>query len=124
MAASILAASTRIVLFATAAAFLEFTAKESRKGWYVHFFYLRNASLSSSSAQAAYAAFTSGEDASPYYFFFSIVSLGMKNIVSIPGMVMTQTMMKNSRYPTICWSQPLTKPGSIMPSAMIPVEMA
>jgi hypothetical protein len=55
---------------------------------------------------------------------FSILSFGMNGIVSMPGTVITHTRTKNILYPTACCSQPLTNPGSIMPRAMMPVEMA
>ena len=48
----------------------------------------------------------------------------MKKIVSMPGMVRKQTRMKKLRYPRASWIKPLTIPGSIMPRAIRPVEMA
>ena len=56
--------------------------------------------------------------------FFSLLSLGRNGMVSMPGIVIKHTIMKNVRYPTACWRAPLLKPGSIMPSAIIPVEIA
>lgn len=57
-------------------------------------------------------------------FDISKRSFGRNGMVSIPGTVRKQTTMKNILYPTTCCSQPLTNPGNIMPSAIIPVEIA
>ena len=59
-----------------------------------------------------------------FLFFPNSGSIFTRPVTMNPGIVAAITQRKKFWYPNCSWSQPLAMAGTIIPRAMIPVEMA